>query len=89
MTPEAWFDELATALVGQMPPDTPPPGGALGVTDDERDALLDLARVAAHTSERWAAPVSTFMVGVALHAVPASERVAMLRRLVEMLEPTG
>ena len=89
MTPEAWFDELATALVGQMPPDSPAPGGALGVTDDERDALLDLARVAAHASERWAAPVSTFMVGVALHAVPAVERVAMLRRLVETMEPPG
>lgn len=89
MTPDAWFDELATALAGQVGPDLPGARGDLGVTDDERDALLDLARVAAHTSERWAAPVSTFMVGVALHAVPAHERVAMLRRLVETLEPPG
>ena len=35
------------------------------VTPDEQTALLDLARVAAHTSERISAPISTFLVGVA------------------------
>jgi hypothetical protein len=87
MTPDTWFEQLAAALSGRAETDadgsrTPP-----SVTDDERDALLDLARVAAHTSERWTAPVSTFLVGVALHGVPAGDRAAVLRRLVTELEP--
>ena len=35
----------------------------LGLTDDETDAILDLARVVAHGSERKDAPVSTFLAG--------------------------
>jgi hypothetical protein len=55
VTPEDWFEQLRAALPDEVPT----------VTDDERAALLDLARVAAHTSERWTAPVSTFLVGLA------------------------
>ncbi|HEX3622773.1 MAG TPA: DUF6457 domain-containing protein [Acidimicrobiales bacterium] len=35
----------------------------LGLTDDEADAVLDLARVVAHGSERKFAPLSTFLAG--------------------------
>lgn len=85
MDPDTWFEQLAAAL----PEPDGTPDAATAVTDDERDALLDLARVAAHTSERWTAPVSTFLVGVVLHAVPAAERAGLLRRLVATLEPPG
>jgi hypothetical protein len=74
--PPDWFDLLVTAL----------PVEALEVSDEERDALLDLARVAAHTSERWTAPISTYVVGVALAGLPADRRSDVLRELVTALE---
>jgi Domain of unknown function (DUF6457) len=48
---DRWVDELATAL---------------GIDDEiDVDALLDLARDSAHLVERRAAPVTTFLVGLA------------------------
>jgi len=85
MTPEAWFDRFASALANET--------GATGrarapiVGEDERDALLDLARVAAHTSERWAAPISTYLVGTVLNDRSSEERAAVIRRLVAVLDP--
>jgi len=73
----AWLKELG-GILG--------PSGGLGLTDEEQDALLDIARIAAHTSERIAAPMSTFMAGLACASVPAAERGAALRSLVEQLE---
>ena len=85
MTPETWFEQLSDALeeAGAVP------GVRSGVTDEERDALLELARVAAHTSERWTAPISTFLAGAVLHGLPAQERAAAIRRLVSDLEPAS
>ena len=84
MDPDTWFAQLLAAL-------PPAPGAADGtaptaVSEPEREALLDLARIAAHTSERWTAPVSTFLVGVAYAALPADERTATLRTLVATLD---
>ncbi len=45
-----WFDRYAEAL------GVPPPG------DDEVASLLELASIAAHASERLAAPVSCWLV---------------------------
>jgi hypothetical protein len=75
MSPDTWFAELLAHL----------PGGA-APTEAETAALLDLARVAAHTSERWAAPVSTFVVGAALADVAPEERAARIRALTAELE---
>jgi hypothetical protein len=72
MEPDDWFAQLLNAL----------PGEARPVTEDERVALLDLARVAAHTSERWTAPVSTFLIGLAYADATPSERAAEVRELV-------
>lgn len=72
MTPEAWLTELDRALPGDVPPLDPP----------LREALLELARVAAHASQRWTAPVTTFQAGLALATVPAAEREQVVRRLV-------
>jgi Domain of unknown function (DUF6457) len=48
---DRWVDELCAAL---------------GIEDDvDVDALLDLARDSAHHIERRAAPVTTFLVGLA------------------------
>ena len=58
-----------------------------GITPEEQLALLDLARIAAHGSERIAAPLTTFLAGVALGALPAGERATALRSVVSRLEP--
>ena len=76
MDPQAWFE----LLHAQLPATAPAP------TDAEVDALLDLARVAAHTSERWAAPVSTFVAGVALADHEPAERETHIRELTARLE---
>ncbi|MGZ8705712.1 MAG: DUF6457 domain-containing protein [Aeromicrobium sp.] len=52
----------------------------------ERIGLLDLARVAAHTSERTSAPLTTYLVGLALASVPHTERAARIAALVRRLE---
>jgi len=57
-----------------------------GVTEEEQVVLLDIARIAAHTSERVAAPLTTFMAGVACAALPPSERGTALRSLASQLE---
>lgn len=76
MTPDDWFDLLRA----QLPDPSPAP------RDKEIEALLDLARVSAHTSERWSAPVSTFIVGVALAEVPPEERAQRVRAIADHLE---
>jgi hypothetical protein len=76
MTPEDWFDLLRERLGTTV--DAP--------SADEIDALLDLARVAAHTSERWTAPVSGFLAGVAYADLDAERRAARLRALADALE---
>lgn len=84
---DTWFAQLLAALPAQLDADasTVP----AHVTAAERDALLDLARVAAHTSERWTAPISTFLAGIAYASLPADERADRLRALVDGLESDG
>jgi hypothetical protein len=62
------------------------PGGQLALTEAERAALLDLARVAAHASERQAAPLATFLAGCAYADLPGPERARVLQALVVDLE---
>jgi hypothetical protein len=73
----AWLVELGAAL----------PAGALDeVGEDERAVLLDLARIAAHRSHRSAAPITTYVVGVAFAGLPREDRLARMRALVERLD---
>jgi hypothetical protein len=58
----------------------------LALTGIERRLLLDLARIAAHTSERVAAPLSTYLVGVAMAELPPEEREERLAAIVRDLE---
>lgn len=76
MEPQDWLEELRNEL----------PSTAPEVTEDEVEVLLDLARVAAHTSERWTAPISTFMAGVALADLAPDHRAARIRELTGRLE---
>ena len=71
MSAEQWLRHLAVAI------------GVPEPTAEERDALLALAGVAAHSSERIAAPLSTWMAGRA--ALPVIE----VRRVVEELGRAG
>jgi hypothetical protein len=78
MTPDEWFVRLEAALAGL--------GQLTAVTEAERVALLDLARIAAHSSERWTAPVSTYLVGLALAGVDPQARAEAIVRLVADLD---
>lgn len=52
---ERWLTELADALdVGDE------------IADMDEEALLDAARVVAHAVERRAAPLSTYLIGLAM-----------------------
>lgn len=70
---DEWIERLRRAL---GPGD---PGIELGL--EERDALLDLTRVAAHRSERIAAPFTAFLVGAALRDLAQEARIERIRAL--------
>ena len=59
---------------------------AVTISPDEERAVLDLTRVAAHRSERVAAPITAFVCGLALSGRPPTERAALLRALAAALE---
>jgi hypothetical protein len=64
MTGREWIDAFAAQL-GVEPPD-----------EATFDALLDLAGVAAHSSERIAAPIACWLVGRAGLPVEAAQALA-------------
>jgi hypothetical protein len=56
----------------------------LGVDEDvPSEALLDAARVVAHTVERKAAPLTTFLIGLAAARDPDGAE-AICRRVIEL-----
>jgi len=63
-----------------------PAGVVAEAGTDEQAVLLDLARIAAHGSERIAAPITTYLAGVAFADLPRAERLARLRELAHTLE---
>ena len=71
------FLERVRSLLGPNPP-------AVGA--GEVEAILELARVAAHTSERRAAPVTTYLVGLVLGGAAPDAREAFVDDLVVKLE---
>jgi hypothetical protein len=71
-TGDEWVARLATAL-GVAPP-----------SSEEIDALLALAGIAAHASERTAAPLSTWLTGRA--GVTPAEAKAAAERLASELQ---
>jgi hypothetical protein len=70
-----WVQAFA-ARVGVRPP-----------TDDETEALLGAAGVAARASERTAAPVTTWLAAKA--GLSAAEALALAKALAEELQPAS
>lgn len=56
------------------------------LTTDETEAILDLARVAAHSVERKAAPLVSYSVGLALAEVDRASRLSILEDLIAAIE---
>lgn len=56
------------------------------VTQAEIDAVLELARVAAHSSERRAAPITAYLVGMAVAGAAPEARAKFLDDLTLKLE---
>ena len=71
------FIERVRELLGPNPP-------TLG--DGEIEAVLELARVAAHTAERRAAPVTASLAGMAVAGAAPQAREEFLDDLVVKLE---
>ncbi|MEX2421665.1 MAG: DUF6457 domain-containing protein, partial [Actinomycetota bacterium] len=76
LSPQEWFEALRAQLPGEIAP----------LDEAEEQALLDLARVGAHPSERWVAPLSTYLAGLAVAETPTASRAQVLRQLVDTLE---
>jgi uncharacterized protein DUF6457 len=74
------FVERVRSLLGPNPP---------VVDAGEIEAILELARVAAHRSERRAAPVTTYLAGLVLGGAAPEAREAFLDDLVVRLEVAG
>jgi hypothetical protein len=75
LTVRQWLDALRDEL-----------GTDLELSTDEQRALLDMTRVAAHRSERIAAPLSAFLAGLALAGSEPPERAAAINRVTAALE---
>ncbi|HEX2435239.1 MAG TPA: DUF6457 domain-containing protein [Solirubrobacterales bacterium] len=73
MTAQEWIERFA-AEVGANPP-----------SDDEFNAMLDLAAVAAHDSERVAAPVACWIGGASGRSL--DELQAIAKRIAQADEP--
>lgn len=56
--------------------------GAGDVSAPEVDAVLDFARVVAHTQERRYAPVASYALGLALGTADPAARVEAIRRAI-------
>ena len=71
------FIERVRSLLGPNPPSVGP---------GEVEVVLELARVAAHTAERRAAPVTAYLAGMAVAGAAPEAREAFLDDLVVKLE---
>jgi hypothetical protein len=64
MRPEDWVQKFAEELGQDVP------------TEEEFNAILDLAAVAAHSSERTAAPVAAWLVGRSGRSLEEAQKLA-------------
>jgi hypothetical protein len=77
VTVHEWLDRVRDSLSSP---------GDLTLSSAERRLLLELARIAAHASERVAAPLSTYLAGVALAGLAPDVRAERLAAMVRELE---
>jgi hypothetical protein len=72
---ESYFTRLASEA------GTPP------LSTEESDAVLDLTKVVAHTSERFYAPLAAYAAGLAIGAATApAERAERVRELIDVVQ---
>jgi hypothetical protein len=71
------FIEKVRSLLG---PDAPK------IEEGEIEAVLELARVAAHSSERRVAPITTYLIGMAVAGAAQEAREKFIDDLVIKLE---
>jgi hypothetical protein len=74
------MEEFLAKVRSLLGPDAP------SVTEGEIEAVLELARVAAHSSERRAAPVTTYLIGMAVAGAAPDAREAFIDDMVVKLE---
>ena len=74
------MEEFLAKVRSLLGPDAP------SMTDGAIEAVLELARVAAHTSERRAAPVTAYLIGMAVAGAAPEAREAFIDDLVVKLE---
>jgi hypothetical protein len=79
ITVHEWLDRVRASLEID---------GDLTLTSSERRLLLEMARIAAHASERVAAPLSTYLAGIALAGLSPAMRAERLEAIVRNLEAT-
>jgi hypothetical protein len=75
VTAEQWIEAFAAAIAQPAP------------SAEAMDAVLQLASVAAHASERRAAPIACWLAGVA--GVPLDEALVLAQELSGGPEPAG
>lgn len=66
-----------------------PDFGRIPVSREEQRAMLDLTKIAAHRSERIAAPITAYLVGLALAQLDPAARAERIRGLVAALDTEG
>jgi Domain of unknown function (DUF6457) len=59
------------------------------VSREEQRAVLDLTKIAAHRSERIAAPITAYLVGLAMGRLDPAARAERIRGLVASLDTEG
>jgi hypothetical protein len=64
MKPEEWVERFAAEVGEEVP------------SEDEFNAILDLAAVAAHSSERTAAPVAAWLAGKSGRSLEEAQKLA-------------
>jgi hypothetical protein len=64
MKPEEWVEKFAAEVGEEVP------------SEDEFNAILDLAAVAAHSSERTAAPVAAWLAGKSGRSLEEAQKLA-------------
>lgn len=76
---EAWMARVA-AEIGEA---------STTLSERERDALLELTRLAAHASERIAGPLTVYAMGMSLAGVSQEARLERIRAVTARLAAGG
>ena len=76
---DAWLEQVRAELGTDSP----------ALPDAEREALLGLTRLAAHTSERVAGPLTVYALGMAVAGLPEADRLERIRSLAARLAREG